>query len=649
MTVSQGKRIQIVGEATTDISVMLEEAGFTVAPDAEVIWVMPGAAHRLPDDLYGLASLTVFQPPLPASDYERAFRAARTSNAAVRIVDPDRRLAAAEEFVAAANALRRLSPITNVRAHADPDRLYGLLHLLSDSLGRIRPGPYHPSTSTSSGTVAGAPLEIDLHKGRPTRVSVISDAGELMLIGPHGPVVWQPAHGAGELIGPAPSLADSTTALRAAVIAELDTRETTTSALSRSQQEVSLCRLLDALAIPAPGEQAATPAAGLTAVRPLHAADILARPSPEVFTAPFALLARQTADAAGTAASDPEQIAGLERATAVTDRYSRAAMHQLIRPVLPAASTAEVVTALGTSPRHAWLVRRWLTALRDSGELHQDEYGALSARADPSPASAAALAEAYADLGFNPLMARLHTAIVGSLGELIRDELRVEEILFSEQDVVPALAAYQDNVATRYLNAALADTVTRTASDASLPRPLKVVELGGGAGVCTAAVLESLQDSPVDYLFTDISPTLLSSAQHRFGIRLRPGLLDINADFIDQDCGLQPGSIDVVIAANVLHNATHVGQSLRRIRRVLRPGGLLGIVESTRESHAVLTSMAFLLSPLTGTRASDEIFLDRQSWRQHLAGAGFAVAFDLPEQHSPLSLSGQHLILGVAL
>ena len=118
---------------------------------------------------------------------------------------------------------------------------------------------------------------------------------------------------------------------------------------------------------------------------------------------------------------------------------------------------------------------------------------------------------------------------------------------------------------------------------------------------------------------------------------------------MDQGEGLEPGGTDVVVAANVLHNAEHVGRTLRRIRRLLRPGGVLAVVESTRDSHAVLTSMAFLLSPADGERSADEVFLDRRAWRRELVGAGFALVFDLPDPDGPLDASGQHLVLGAAL
>ncbi|MFD0471086.1 methyltransferase [Nonomuraea thailandensis] len=101
--------------------------------------------------------------------------------------------------------------------------------------------------------------------------------------------------------------------------------------------------------------------------------------------------------------------------------------------------------------------------------------------------------------------------------------------------------------------------------------PLRVVELGAGAGGSTAAALDGLGDAQADYLFTDVSRFFTMAAEDRFGDRLRYALLDINADLVAQ--GAVRGGADVVIAANVLHCARHAGRSLRWIRSCWPPAG----------------------------------------------------------------------------
>ncbi|WP_051791531.1 class I SAM-dependent methyltransferase [Amycolatopsis jejuensis] len=266
--------------------------------------------------------------------------------------------------------------------------------------------------------------------------------------------------------------------------------------------------------------------------------------------------------------------------------------------VLPGTATE----ALRVAPRHRWLLERWLEVLADAG--------VSTPNGKPDLAELPGL---YASLGFPPEMAPLHRSALERLPELLRDEVRIQDVLFSGTDVLTALAAYQTNVITDRLNATVADLVRAAA-------PARVVEIGGGTGRLTAAVLPELAGA--DYCFTDVS-RLFTRAAERFGVRT--GLLDLNRPFPEQ--GFPPGSADVVLAGHALHNAVHIGQSLGRIRDLLAPGGELVFTESVAEDPAVLTGMQFLLSPEPGKPVPREgrFFLDETAWRTELSAAGFIV------------------------
>jgi len=266
--------------------------------------------------------------------------------------------------------------------------------------------------------------------------------------------------------------------------------------------------------------------------------------------------------------------------------------------------------------------------------------------ADPD-ADGARIDRAYADLGFPPRMARFHRDTLAVLPGLIRDEVSVQRLLFGEGDVLGGLAAYQDNLVTRALNAACARVVARLAR--SRTAPLRVLELGGGAGLSTDAVLAALDGLAVNYRFTDVSPVFTRAASTR-----HPGL---TCDLIDIDHDLEPqgvaaGGADVVLAGNVLHNAADLGRTLERIHRALAPGGTLLFTEATSEPPAVLTSMSLLLSPApgrTGPGAHDgraaegRIFPDRDAWIRALTTAGLTPGPVAPDPDTPLAAAGQYV------
>jgi len=316
----------------------------------------------------------------------------------------------------------------------------------------------------------------------------------------------------------------------------------------------------------------------------------------------------------------------------------------------------EVVDALGTAARHAWIVTRWLAVLAAEGRAHRDpdgryRLGALEHRAELEP-SGPTLGRACADLGYPPTMARFFREALTQLPRLLGDEIMAQALLFPDGDMLTSLSKDQDNVSNRYLSGALAHVVGRAA--ASRAAPLRVVELGAGAGGSTAAALRGLGAAEVDYLCTDVSRFFTLAAEERFGRHrgLRYGLLDVDRDLVEQ--GLARGGTDVVIAANVLHCARHVGRSLRWIRELLAPGGLLVVTESVREHYLVLATMQFLLSPRdgrpnigTGDRrgGTGRVFLVGNELVTEMSEAGLRPVLDLPAADSPLAAPAQHLIV----
>ena len=287
---------------------------------------------------------------------------------------------------------------------------------------------------------------------------------------------------------------------------------------------------------------------------------------------------------------------------------------------------------LQVAPRHAWIVRRW--------------HAELAARGVPEPQPADALRQACAALGYPPVMAEFFAASIAHLPQLLCDEVPLQALLFPDGDVTTALGSYQDNLINTYLNAALTQLAAHTAR--ARATPVRVLELGGGVGGSTRAVLDGLADTPTDYLFTDVSRFFLDLARTRFP-RVRTALLDI-----DSALTAHGEQHDLVVAANVLHNAVDVQETLAGVRSLLAPGGVLALVESTREHMPALVSMQFLMSPRPGqpgagsrdVRAgTDRVFLTEQQWWAELATAGFRPVAALPAATDPMQPLGQQLLI----
>ncbi|MDM0053945.1 type I polyketide synthase [Variovorax sp. J22R115] len=117
---------------------------------------------------------------------------------------------------------------------------------------------------------------------------------------------------------------------------------------------------------------------------------------------------------------------------------------------------------------------------------------------------------------------------------------------------------------------------------------LRILEVGGGGGTLTRAVVDGLKAVPaacrVDYHFTDLGPTFVRRAQQEAvanGIDfMRFGVFDISLDPAPQ--GFADGSFDLVLGYNVVHAAPRLDESVAHLRRLLAPGGQVMLVETTR-------------------------------------------------------------------
>ncbi|KAF2773327.1 putative hybrid PKS-NRPS enzyme [Teratosphaeria nubilosa] len=122
-----------------------------------------------------------------------------------------------------------------------------------------------------------------------------------------------------------------------------------------------------------------------------------------------------------------------------------------------------------------------------------------------------------------------------------------------------------------------------------------ILEIGAGTGGTTASILNSVGDAYGHYLYTDVSAGFFENAKQRFAAesgRLSYKVLDIEQDPLVQ--GLQEGSQDIIVAANVLHATRNLHETLSHVRTLLKPGGFLLMMEVTGDTLENLLIMGGL-------------------------------------------------------
>ncbi|HSF41609.1 MAG TPA: amino acid adenylation domain-containing protein [Thermoanaerobaculia bacterium] len=172
-------------------------------------------------------------------------------------------------------------------------------------------------------------------------------------------------------------------------------------------------------------------------------------------------------------------------------------------------------------------------------------------------------------------------------------------------------------------------------------RKLRVLEFGGGQGRLTRHVAPLLAGRNVEYWFTDLGRLFVTQAEReadRSGLGfMRFGRLDISADPGPQ--GFEPEGFDLLLGLNVVHATRDVEASLRNLRRLLRPGGTLCLIETIKRERWV--DMVWGLAEgwwyFEDSLRSDHAVLSLDLWREALRRTGFTVQASLPAD--PLGLS----------
>jgi acyl transferase domain-containing protein/NADPH:quinone reductase-like Zn-dependent oxidoreductase/acyl carrier protein len=256
------------------------------------------------------------------------------------------------------------------------------------------------------------------------------------------------------------------------------------------------------------------------------------------------------------------------------------------RPGEPLSAT-DLAAKLGIVPRHRRLLGRMLEMLTEDGLLEPTGEGWTVVR-PPAPADPAGrlatLRRRFAAHGVELSLVERCGAELPALLRGIGDPL---QLLFAD---AAAGDLYRESPKSKLYNTLAARAVAAALEGWPAGRALRVLEIGAGTGGTTRSVLPQLPPSRTEYVFSDVSPSLLAKARQSFAAYpyLRTEVLDIEKPAESQ--GFAAHGFDLVVAANVLHATRDLEETLGRVRRLLAPQGMLVLLESTgRQRWADLT------------------------------------------------------------
>lgn len=311
----------------------------------------------------------------------------------------------------------------------------------------------------------------------------------------------------------------------------------------------------------------------------------------------------------------------------------------------------EIVERGGVKPLYRGLVGQWAAILADRGVLtatgRPAEYRCERAL-DPDVLDREitdALGSVTAT-GSDRVLLDYFTDCIDRQLPLLHGEVRPLQLLLPDGDWRVTEALYAANPSAELQNRIAARAVRSFVERFPTERTVRILEVGAGTGATADRVLPALPADRVTYHFTDLSTAFTEQARKRYE-DVYPfvgyGLFDIDEEPTGQ--GLAPGCADVVVAANVLHDAKNLGESLRTLRELLAPGGLLVLIEGTVNSPLNMISFAFLEGFGNYQDQREATLLASPEWLRQLTAAGFTRVAAVPEGEPEIDALIQHVLI----
>ena len=152
---------------------------------------------------------------------------------------------------------------------------------------------------------------------------------------------------------------------------------------------------------------------------------------------------------------------------------------------------------------------------------------------------------------------------------------------------------------------------------------IKVLELGAGTGGTTSYLIESLSmcEQKFSYTFTDLSSSMVGTARRKYARHdfMQYATLDIEQAPPPHHLG----QYDIVISTNCIHATRDLTKSCTNIRKMLRPDGILCLVELTKNLFWFDVVFGLLEGWWLFEDGREHVLANERMWDQKLRNAGF--------------------------
>lgn len=164
--------------------------------------------------------------------------------------------------------------------------------------------------------------------------------------------------------------------------------------------------------------------------------------------------------------------------------------------------------------------------------------------------------------------------------------------------------------------------------------PLKILEMGAGTGGTTKYLVPLLADMniPVEYTFTDLAPSFVAAARKEY--KRYPFMKFCSHDIEKVPAENLIGTQHLIVASNAVHATRSLPESLKNIRKALRPDGLLMMLEMTETVRWVDIIFGLLEGWWLFDDGRPHAISHQSRWERELHSAGYGHV-DWTDGHLP--------------
>lgn len=222
------------------------------------------------------------------------------------------------------------------------------------------------------------------------------------------------------------------------------------------------------------------------------------------------------------------------------------------------------------------------------------------------------------------------------------------EIFFKDGNMQNGINVYRNSIIGKVYGS-LAAELTKLLAEKNSGKTFRILEVGAGVGGTTDYIIENIKSmSDISYTFTDLSDVFLDEARKRYKdcdfVDYR--IFDINKHPRIQDMPLH--SFDLIIGANVFHDAHNIDSVMEEMQLLLADNGMLMIIEATVNTAAQMITAGFIegLTAYEDDRLKTDLpAYSEQQWKNSVVKGGYTNPVMFPQNDESRKILNTSLIL----